>query len=94
MGLVKEDASVDDVLSLSLENLMDRRLQTIVLKKGMARSIREARQIITHRHIVVAGKSIDSPTYPVKKDEEDQISYSEKSPLLSPTHPIHGKKAE
>ncbi len=93
LGLVKEDAGVDDILSLSLENLMDRRLQTIILKKGMARSIREARQIITHRHIIVDGKVISAPSYPVKREEEEKISFSERSPLASPNHPIHGGKS-
>ncbi|MCL4391465.1 MAG: 30S ribosomal protein S4 [Candidatus Parvarchaeota archaeon] len=93
-GLVSSTATVDDVLELNLENLMDRRLQTLVLKKGMARSIREARQIITHRHIAVDGKIIDSPSYSVKRDEEDKIDYTDTSPLSSPTHPVRAKKEE
>ena len=93
-GLVKEGATVDDVLELSIENLLDRRLQTFVLKKDMARTIREARHIIAHRHIIVDGKIIDSPSYMVKRDEEDKIEYTESSPLASPTHPIRAKKEE
>ncbi len=93
-GLVKEGATVDDVLELNLENLLDRRLQTFVLRKEMARSIKEARQVITHRHIVVDGKIIDSPSYMVKKDEEDKIDYAEGSSLSSPNHPIRAKKEE
>ncbi len=93
-GLVAADATVDDVLELNLENLLDRRLQTFVLKKEMARSTRESRQIITHRHITVDGKIIDSPSYMVKKDEEDKIDYSSTSSLSSPTHPIRAKKEE
>ena len=60
----------------------------------MARSTRESRQIITHRHITVDGKIIDSPSYMVKKDEEDKIDYSSTSSLSSPTHPIRAKKEE
>jgi small subunit ribosomal protein S4 len=93
-GLVSSNATVDDVLELNLENFMDRRLQTFVLKKEMARSIREARQIITHRHIVVDGKIIAGPSYMVKKDEEDKIEFSETSPLSSPSHPVRAKKEE
>ena len=44
-GLVSSNATVDDVLELNLENFMDRRLQTFVLKKEMARSIREASEV-------------------------------------------------
>lgn len=96
MGLVKEDATVDDVLDLNLENLMERRLQTLVLKKAMSRSIREARQMITHRHIEVGGKVVDTPSYIVKRDEETKIKFVDKSPLSSPEHPIRAgaKKTE
>ncbi len=90
MGLVKEDASVDDVLDLKLEDFMDRRLQTMVLKKTMARTIREARQVITHRHVEVDGKVIDTPSYIVKRDEDDKINFIQKSPLSSPNHPMKG----
>ena len=93
-GLVSSTATVDDVLELNLENFMDRRLQTFVLKKGMARSIRESRQVITHRHIAVDGKIIDSPSYMVKKEEEDKIDFAETSPLSSPNHPVRAKKEE
>ncbi len=93
-GLVKSDATVDDVLELNIENLLDRRLQSFVLRKEMARTIRESRQVITHRHITVDGKIIDSPSYMVKKDEEDKIEYAESSSLSSPTHPIRAKKEE
>lgn len=96
MGLVKEDAGVDDILDLKLEDLMERRLQTRVLKKSMARTIREARQMITHRHIEVNGKIIDTPSHIVKTDEEEKITFTQKSPLASAEHPIRAgaKKSE
>ena len=96
LGLVKEDATVDDALDLKLEDLLSRRLQTLVLNKGMARSIREARQIITHRHIEINGKLVDTPSYIVKKDEEEKINFTANSPLASPEHPIRAgtKKTE
>ena len=96
LGLVKEDATVDDVLDLKLEDLLSRRLQTLVLNKGMARSIREARQMITHRHIGVNGKLVDTPSYIVKKSEEEKINFTENSPLASTEHPIRvrTKRAE
>lgn len=96
MGLVKQDASVDDALDLKLEDFMERRLQTLVLKKAMARTIRESRQIITHRHIEVNGKVIDAPSYIVKRDEEEKVNFGHKSPLASSEHPLRaaGKKSE
>jgi small subunit ribosomal protein S4 len=91
LGLVNENATVDDVLDLALENFLDRRLQTFVLKKDMARSIREARQIITHRHIEVDGKIVDTPSYLVQRDQEEKISFSKKSPIASSSHPIRSR---
>ncbi len=93
-GLVTSTATVDDVLDLKLEDLLDRRLQTFVFKKEMARSIREARQLISHRHITVGDKVIDSPSYILKRGEEDKIDFSASSPLSSPSHPIRAKKEE
>ncbi len=93
-GLVKADAGVDDVLDLTLQNILDRRLQTLVFKKGMGRSIKEARQLITHRHVMVDDKVVDTPSYIVKRDEEDKIEFSKRSPIYSESHPIRAKKGE
>src|SRR3989338_349202 len=48
--------NIDDVLSLKREDLLERRLQTILLKKNLVKSAREARQKIVHKHVTVAGK--------------------------------------
>ena len=81
LGLVGSDATTDDVLSLSVENILDRRLQTIVFKKGLARSIYQARQVVAHKHIAVRGKVISSPSYLVKIDEEDHLGFHTYSPF-------------
>ncbi|MEM0281546.1 MAG: 30S ribosomal protein S4, partial [Desulfurococcaceae archaeon] len=44
LGLLNEGARLDDVLNLRVEDLLERRLQTIVYKKGLAKTIHEARQ--------------------------------------------------
>ncbi len=88
MGLVKEHATVDDVLELTIENLMDRRLQSFVFKMGLAKSIREARQLITHRHILVNDRVIDTPSHLITTEEEKKIEYVSKSPLASEQHPV------
>lgn len=92
LGLVSQDATTDDVLSLSVENILDRRLQTIVFKKGLARSIYQARQIVAHKHIGIRGKVISSPSYLVKVDEEPNISFSETSPFSGRKEKIFGEK--
>ena len=81
LGVVGPEARFEDVLSLTVEDLLKRRLQTIVFEKGFAKTIYQARQIIVHGHIQVVGKKIDSPSYIVKKEEEDFIGYAPSSPL-------------
>ncbi|MEM5867619.1 MAG: 30S ribosomal protein S4, partial [Candidatus Aenigmatarchaeota archaeon] len=63
MGFLKDGNSIDDVLSLTVENILERRLQTIVFMKGFANSIKHARQLITHGHVKVNGRKIQYPSY-------------------------------
>lgn len=91
LGLVDADAKIDDVLSLELKSLLDRRLQTIVFKKGLALSCKQARQFITHGLIMVGDKKIKSPSYIVKRGEEELIRINPKSKLASPEHPEFSK---
>jgi len=92
LGLVGTEATTDDVLSLSVENILDRRLQTVVFKKGLARSIYQARQLVAHKHIAVRGKVINSPSYLVKIDEEDYLTFSDHSPFNGRSEKIFGDK--
>ncbi len=73
LGLLNETAGLDDVLSLTLENLLERRLQTIIFRKGLSNSVKQARQYITHGHVTINGKKVVYPSYLVLKDEEDKI---------------------
>ena len=54
LNILTANSDLDDVLGLTTKNLMDRRLQTIVVKKGLAKSMKEARQLIVHGHIMIA----------------------------------------
>lgn len=72
LGIMKSN-SLEDVLALTIENVLDRRLQTIVYRKGIAYNIKQARQFITHRHVMVGGKVVDVPRFIVAKDLEDSI---------------------
>ncbi len=87
LNIIDESAKLDDVLNVSIKNIMERRLQTLVFRKGLARSMKQARQFITHRHIMVNGKPITSPTYLVSKQEEVTISFKPASKLSNPDHP-------
>ncbi len=78
-GLVEKDAQLDDVLDLTVRDILDRRLQTIVYKKGLARTPKQARQLIVHRHILVGERIISAPSYLVKRGEENLIRYRDPS---------------
>jgi len=65
--------SIADILSLDKKDYLQRRLQTILVKKGFASTPREARQLITHKKVSVDGKVIGSPSYIVPIDSEDKI---------------------
>ncbi|ACL11691.1 30S ribosomal protein S4P [Desulfurococcus amylolyticus 1221n] len=81
LGLLKEGARLDDVLNLKIEDLLERRLQTIVYKKGLAKTLHEARQLIVHGHIAIGGRRVRSPGRIVTVDEEPLVDYYPFSPL-------------
>ncbi len=74
-GIIGTNPTIDNILDLKEKNILDRRLQTIVFKNGMARTIKQARQIITHGFIAINGKRVNKPGYTVSVDEERQLSY-------------------
>ncbi len=86
-NLIKPEEGTDAILGITLAHLLDRRLQTIVYKKHLARTIKQARQLITQRHILINDKIVTSPSYLVKVSEEAQIAISPKSPLYAQDHP-------
>ena len=88
LGILPETAVLDNVLDLSLEDILERRLQTLVLRKNMARSVYQARQLITHGHVAIRNRRVFSPSYLVLKDEEDKIAFSLTSAVTNPEHPL------
>lgn len=87
LGIIASQADADDVLGLETETLLDRRLQTLVYKQELARSVKQARQFITHGHILIGDKKVSVPGYIVPVSEEASISFSGKSSLFDPEHP-------
>jgi len=81
MGIIKKDANLDDILALNIEKFLDRRLQTIVFKKGLTSTIRQARQLIVHGHISLDGRRVRWPSMILNLGEEDKISFYEKSKI-------------
>ena len=73
LGLLKKDPKIEDVLNLTLKDILERRLQTIVQRKHFAKTMLQSRQIITHEHVAIGGKKITSPSYLVSVVEEPDI---------------------
>lgn len=73
LGLVKSDAELEDLLTLNTTDILERRLQTAVNRKGYSDTVNEARQLVTHGHVYIDGERVNIPGYLVTQDEEKKI---------------------
>jgi small subunit ribosomal protein S4 len=80
-GLIGSSSSLDDILGLTVESLIERRLQSMVKSKGLVSSIQAARQAVTHGHIKVGDRRVTIPSYLVRIDEESTVRLIEGSTL-------------
>lgn len=87
LGILGADAELDQVLGLTVRDILERRLQTQVYKKGFARSVKQARQFITHQHVTIDGQKITAPGYLVSQKEEGVLNFSVSSSLNNVEHP-------
>jgi len=87
-GLLKS-TTLEAILALTVEDLLERRLQTIVYRKGYAKTPRQARQLVTHGQIMVGENVVSVPRYPVKLSEENTVRFKEgvKPPEINPKKP-------
>lgn len=88
LGLSSETKGLNEVFDLSVEDILERRLQTIVFRRNLTNSIHQARQLIVHGHVAVSEKKVSSPSYLVLKEEEDKIAYASTSPFSKPNHSL------
>lgn len=79
LGILEKNAGLDDVLGLTVEDILSRRLQTVVHKLGLASTPKQARQLIVHGHITVNGRKIIYPSYLVPKEKEESIKVLKKT---------------
>jgi len=70
IGLIQKGQGLDQVLQLKASDILGRRLQTIVYKKGYASSIKDARQKIVHGHVYLEGRKTTFPSYLVPAEKE------------------------
>ena len=79
IGLVEQNATLDDVLNLEIDDLLSRRLQTVIMKKFYFKTPYQARQAISHGHILIGDRIVNVPSYVVKVDEEDKVKLTPES---------------
>jgi len=70
--------SISDVLGLDKKDYLRRRLQTIVKEKGLATTVKTARQLITHKKVLVDERVVDTPSFIVSVGVEKKISLKKK----------------
>ncbi|WP_255167464.1 30S ribosomal protein S4 [Natrononativus amylolyticus] len=87
VGILDEADELGDVLGLEVEEVLERRLQTVAYRKGLAHTPQQARQFIVHGHIVLGDQRQRIPSYVVDVDEEDLVAFDENSPLADELHP-------
>merc|ERR1712072_887544 len=81
-GILDEDKlRMDYVLDLKIENFLDRRLQTLVFKRGLAKSIHHARVLIRQRHIRVGRQIVNVPSFMVRVESQPHIEFANNSPF-------------
>merc|ERR1712164_13227 len=81
-GILDEDKQrLDYVLNLQLENFFERRLQTLVFKRGLAKSIHHARVLIRQRHIRVGRQIVNVPSFMVRVESQPHIEFALNSPF-------------
>ncbi len=78
MGLIEPNEKLESILDITINDVLNRRLQTIVYKKGFASTVREARQRIVHKHVILENKKIKWPGFLVDVENEANLSLDPK----------------
>lgn len=72
--LDKDQAKLDYVLALTVGKFLDRRLQTVVFHSKNAKSIHEARSLISQKKIGLKRQIVNIPSFIVRKENESYIN--------------------
>ncbi|MHA1982869.1 MAG: 30S ribosomal protein S4 [Candidatus Hodarchaeales archaeon] len=89
IGILKEtQTNLDTILSLTVENFLERRVETVVLRKGLAATVYQARQLIIHGHIAIRGRRVNIPSYHLSLGEEEFVAYAPSSTYRDDDHPM------
>jgi small subunit ribosomal protein S4 len=87
LALIDKHSQLDDILDLTIRDILERRLQSQVLRQGLAKTMHHARQLIVHGHISLDGHRVTSPGMLLYRDLEKKLEYTPNSPYRNPNHP-------
>jgi len=93
-GILNDQDQLDDVLSLDVTDVLERRLQTVVYRKGYANTPEQARQFIVHGHIVLDDARVTRPGMTVETAVESSVGFDEHSSLSDELHPERAEAQE
>lgn len=91
LGMLDENSTLDDILSLNVEAVLVRRLQTVAYLRGLASTPTQARQLIVHGHVAIGGARVTIPGMIVERQHENDIAYAPGSALENEMHPVRPK---
>jgi small subunit ribosomal protein S4 len=94
LGILGDQDDIAAVLSLDVTDLLERRLQTVAYRRGLAHTPQQARQFITHGHVTVDGARVRVPSRRVSTSEEATVAFDETSPLADELHPERAEAQE
>ena len=80
--------SIGEVLSLNKTDYLKRRLQTVLVEKHFTTTPKSARQLITHKKVLINGKSINAPSYIVPVEFENKITLKKKKAKVKKTEEV------
>ncbi|HET6398860.1 MAG TPA: 30S ribosomal protein S4 [Candidatus Thermoplasmatota archaeon] len=92
-GYLGDNATLNDVLGLDLERILNRRLQSQVYLKGLARTPNQARQFVSHGTIMIGDRRVNVPSYVVRRGEEELIHFDPTAAVADENHPARPKAA-
>ncbi|QGA80945.1 30S ribosomal protein S4 [Candidatus Nanohalobium constans] len=73
LGLIRENAGLEALLTLKVTDILDRRIQSAVERKGYADTPKHARQLVVHGHIYIDGERVNTPGYLLTQEEEQLL---------------------
>ncbi|MFW5983982.1 MAG: 30S ribosomal protein S4 [Halobacteria archaeon] len=87
LGRLRRIGVLGEESTLDVTDLLERRLQTVVYRRGLANTVEQARQFVVHGHVAVGGQRVRVPSYTVDRDEENNVDFHGNSPLSEELHP-------